>query len=64
MKQKTKTQLDYTTFEVGYQLRVSLECEVRIPKDDPVRLLSAVMDRIDIRRYSAVTWWYSHALIR
>ena len=50
MKQKTNTQLDYTTYEFGYQLRVSLECDVRVPKDDPVRLLSAIMDRVDYRR--------------
>ena len=50
MKQKTNTQLDYTAYEVGYQLRISLECDVRVPKDDPVRLLSAIMDRVDYRR--------------
>ena len=50
MKQKTNTQIDYTAYEVGYQLRISLECDIRIPKDDPVRLLSAIMDRIDYRR--------------
>ena len=47
MKQKTKTQLDYTAYEVGNQLQITLECDVRVPKDDPVRLLSAVLDRID-----------------
>ena len=50
VKQKSKTQIDYTAYEVGYQLRISLECDIRIPKDDPVRLLSAIMDRIDYRR--------------
>ena len=53
MKQKSKTQLDYTAYEVGYQLRISLECDVRVPKDDPVRLVSAVLDRIDYRRVNA-----------
>ena len=53
MKQNTKTQIDYTAKEVGYQLRISLECDIDIPKDDPVRLLSAVLDRIDYRRVNA-----------
>ena len=53
MKQKTNTQIDYTAKEVGYQLRISLEYDVRIPKDDPVRLLSAVLDRVDYRRVNA-----------
>ena len=29
---------------------MKLECDVRVPKDDPVRLLSAIMDRVDYRR--------------
>ena len=33
--------------------RLSLECDVRVPKDDPVRLLSAVLDRVDYRRINA-----------
>lgn len=49
MKQKTNTQIDYTAYESGYQLRISLEYDVRVPKDDPVRLLSAIMDRVDYR---------------
>ena len=53
VKQNNKTQLDYTAYEVGNQLRISLECDVRIPKDDPVRLLSAIMDRVDYRRINA-----------
>ena len=53
MQQNTKTQIDYTTYEGGYQLRLPLECGVSIPKDDPVRLLSAVLDRIDYRRINA-----------
>ena len=50
VKKKHNTQLDYTAYESGYQLRISLECDVYVPKDDPVRLLSAIMDRIDMRR--------------
>ena len=50
MRQNSNTQIDYTAYEVGYQLRIPLECDVHIPKDDPVRLLSAIMDRVDYRR--------------
>ena len=50
VNKNNKTQIDYTAYEVGNQLRVSLECDVRVPKDDPVRLLSAIMDRVDYRR--------------
>ncbi|MBR0464939.1 MAG: IS1182 family transposase [Clostridia bacterium] len=32
---------------------MKLECDVRVPKDDPVRLLSAIMDRVDYRRINA-----------
>ena len=53
MQQNTNMQIDYTAYEVGYQLRISLECDVRVPKDDPVRLLSAVLDRVDYRRINA-----------
>ena len=53
VKQKHKTQIDYTAYEVGNQLQMKLECDVRVPKDDPVRLLSAIMDRVDYRRINA-----------
>ena len=53
MKQNSNTQIDYTAYEVGNQLLISLECDVRVPKDDPVRLLSAIMDRVDYRRINA-----------
>ena len=53
MNKNNKTQIDYTAYESGYQLRVSLEYDVRVPKDDPVRLLSAIMDRVDYRRINA-----------
>ena len=36
-----------------FKKNISLECNVRVPKDDPVRLLSAVLDRIDYRRINA-----------
>jgi len=50
---KTITQIDYTAYEGGYQLRILLECDVHVPKDDPVRLLSVVLDRVDYRRINA-----------
>ena len=43
---KLKTRIDYSAYEVGSQLRISLECDVHVPKDDPVRLLNAIMDRV------------------
>ena len=35
--------------ENGFQLVMPLECGVNIPEDDPVRLLNAVMERIEAR---------------
>lgn len=40
-------QLDYTAYGSGYQLKIPMETEIMIPKDDPVRLLSAICERID-----------------
>ena len=39
--------------ENGFQLVMSLDCGVNIPEDDPVRLLNAVMERMDYRRIYA-----------
>ena len=39
--------IDYTAYGSGYQLKLLMETEVYIPKDDPVRLLSAICERID-----------------
>ena len=39
--------------ENGFQLVMSLNCGVNIPEDDPVRLLNAVMERMDYRRVFA-----------
>ena len=36
--------------ENGFQLVMPLNCGVSIPEDDPVRLLNAVMERLDYRR--------------
>ena len=40
-------QLDYTAYGSGYQLKIPMETEIFIPQDDPVRLLSAICERID-----------------
>lgn len=42
-------QADYTAYEPGYQLKLPMETEIFIPKDSPVRLLNAVVERMDIR---------------
>ncbi len=36
--------------ENGFQLVMPLNCGVSIPEDNPVRLLNAVMERMDYRR--------------
>ena len=42
-------QIDYTAYETGYQLKLPMETEIFIAKDSPVRLLNAVVERMDIR---------------
>jgi len=44
---KQEIQLDYTEYGSGYQLKLPMEIEIYIPKDDPVRLLNAICERID-----------------
>ena len=39
--------------ENGYQLWIPLDCSIRIPEDDPVRLLNAVAERMDYRAVEA-----------
>ena len=41
-------QPDYTTFRGYYQFKLPLETEIMIPADDPVRLLSAFMEGMDL----------------
>ncbi len=48
MKHKYK-QADYPAYETEYQLKLPIETEIYIPKDSPVRLLNAVVERMDIR---------------
>lgn len=50
---KLKLQSDYTVFGAGCQLCFSLNREIVIPKNDPVRLLNAVIERMDMRKLAA-----------
>ena len=47
VKQNYK-QVDYTVYETGYQLKLPIETEIFIAKDSLVRLLNAVVERMDI----------------
>ena len=53
MKQTLNLQSDYSVIENGYQLWIPLDCSIRIPEDDPVRLLNAVAERMDYREIEA-----------
>ena len=39
---------DYTAFSSCYQIKLPLDVETKIPSDDPVRLLSAFMEGMDL----------------
>ena len=45
-----KKQVDYTLYEAGRQLKLPMETEILIAADDPVRLVSAVVERMDISK--------------
>lgn len=46
---KTKIiQKDYSLSSMNYQLKLPLELEVLIPDDDPVRLLSAFVEELEL----------------
>ena len=51
-----KTQVDYTAYGTGYQVCLPLNIEKIIPSDEPVRLLSAVLEELN---YSKLTATYS-----
>lgn len=53
---KQLTQKDYTQNSISYQLVLPLNIEFLIPKDDPVRLLSQIMEELD---YSELKKGYS-----
>ena len=48
-----KPQTDYTAMTNGFQLVIPLDCEVNIAKNSPVRLLNAVMERMDYSKLYA-----------
>ena len=60
MENKTITRKDYTTWGESYQLSLPLNYEIRIPKDDPVRLLRHFIEGMDLselyRTYSEVAY--------
>ena len=43
-----KLQKDYTTSSVYYQIKLPLDLEILIPSDDPVRLLSAFVEGMEL----------------
>ena len=43
-------QVDFTLYEAERQLKLPMETEIFIAADDPVRLVSAVVERMDIRK--------------
>ena len=46
---KTKIiQKDYSLSSMNYQLKLPFELEVLIPDDDPVRLLSAFVEELEL----------------
>ena len=53
MKKTLKLQANYSAIENGYQLWIPLDCSIRIPEDDPVRLLNAVAERMNYRAIEA-----------
>ena len=53
MKKTLKLQSNYSAIENGYRLWSPLDCSVNIPEDDPVRMHSAVAERLDYRKIMA-----------
>ena len=41
-------QRDYTSFSLYYQIKPPLDLEISIPSDDPVRLVSAFVEEMDL----------------
>ena len=48
--EQIKTQVDYTLYEGGRQLKLPMETEIFIAADDPVRMVSAVVERMNIEK--------------
>ena len=51
-------QRNYTSFSLYYQIKLPLDLEISIPSDDPVRLVSAFVEEMDLselyRTYSRI----------
>ena len=47
--EQIKTQVDYTLYETERQLKLPMETEIFIAADEPVRLVSAVVERLTIK---------------
>ncbi len=45
-----KKQVDYTLYEAERQLKLPMETEILIAADDPVRLVSVVVERMEIEK--------------
>ena len=50
---QNKTQVEYTAYGTGYQVCLPINLEIIIPSDEPVRLLSAVLEELDYRKLTA-----------
>ena len=48
MRHQLNLQADYSTYRSYYQFKLPLEMEAMIPADDPVRLLSAFVEGMDL----------------
>lgn len=42
-------QIDYTQYEAEHQLKLPMETDIFIAAENPVRLVSAVVERINLR---------------
>lgn len=47
------TQVDYTVYGAGNQVYLPINTEILIPSDEPVRLLSAIMEELDYSKLMA-----------
>ena len=48
MTKHINLQKDYTLTSLNYQIKLPLELEILIPADDPVRLLSAFVEGMEL----------------
>ena len=48
MQTPISLQKDYTSSSLYYQIKLPLDLEILIPADDPVRLLSAFVERMEL----------------